>query len=219
MNSNISTPLLEALGLLRDAAKTMIISAAFALIAISMIISLPSAITSILVQNRGFGLGIIAWIILAAIFLIVSVILIFTSIHRLIASVNYFSAYKGELTSVKNYVIWGFMGGPILMVIGTIVIVVSIFTMSTAVVAGFTIILIGVFLLWLGGIGLSALCFKLYEEFKSVLMVVSGIFFLLMSALSLISWVLIHIENDALMRRIAGAPVGPSGTVTLPPPP
>lgn len=134
----------------------------------------------------------------------------------LIQSVHHFAIYKNELLIVKKYIQSGFIGGLILAILGSILYVFGFFfTRSLAVAIGFPLFITGIFLLWLGGIGLSVLCFKLYEEFKSTLILISGVFFTIMGTLSLISWTLIHIETRSLIAKVTG----PSSTVVVTPPP
>ncbi len=213
----MNQPLLSALRFLGDAAKTMIIASAMLLISLAIFLSSPSVAVSSLI-HRINGNIVTGMLVLAAVLTLTSLILILVSIYSmLIHSAYYFAAYKRELGIVSNYIKWGFIIGLVLVVAGLFSYVLGfIIGNPWAIGAGLPLTLLGTFILWLGGAGLSVLCFKLYEDFKSVTMLIAGIAFLIMGAISLVSWVLIHIETRGLIHRIGGeAP----GTVALTPPP
>lgn len=200
----MSQPLVNALRFLKDAAKTMVIASALILISLAMFIASPWMMISAFLRYTD-GNIIMGWLIFAAILALLSLILIFISIYgMLIHSAYYFATYKKELRIVRDYIKWGFIMGLVLAVVGFLLYGFGFIMSPLAVGIGLPLLVIGIFMLWLGGIGLSVLCFRLYEEFKSVSMLVAGIFFLIMGAISLISWVLIHIETRGLMVKVRG---------------
>ncbi|MDW8034527.1 MAG: hypothetical protein RMI79_06330 [Nitrososphaerota archaeon] len=208
--------LLDALRLLGDAAKVMIIATTLLLISFSMVLVIPSTAVSAFLRYREAESIVRGYAVLAIILALSSLILIFTSIYGIFMnSMNYFANYKNELSIVKSYIQWGFIGGLLLAILGTIFYVLGFIASPPATAAGLPLFIIGILMLWLGGIGLSVLCLKLYEEFKSILMLIAGVFFLIMGASSLISWVLVHIETKSLIAKFAG----PSATTVIVPPP
>ncbi|MEM3145612.1 MAG: hypothetical protein QW332_06475 [Thermoproteota archaeon] len=215
----MSQPLIDALKLFGDAAKMMIIATALILVSISIVLSIPfTTISALLRFYDDIRDALIGYFILIAILTLSSLILIFVSIYgMLIGSARHFANYKSELSIVKNHIQWGFIGGLILAILGALLYLLGFIANPLATSVGLPLLIIGMFMLWLGGIGLSVLCFKLYEEFKSISILMSGIFFIVMGALSLISWILIHIETRSLIAKITGA--GGTAVIMPPPPP
>ncbi len=111
-----------------------------------------------------------------------------------------------EFSTASSLIKIGYVWGLILCLVGAIL---------TLLIVGIFILIIGLVFLLIGFVGIIILCFKLNDEYRNVLYLIAGIFFILnifLGFLGIVAWILLYVALGDTLRKLqtTAGPAQPS---------
>jgi len=111
-----------------------------------------------------------------------------------------------EFSTASSLIKIGYVWGLILCLVGAVL---------TLLIVGIFILIIGLVFLLIGFIGIIILCFKLNDEYRNVLYLIAGIFFILsifLGFLGIVAWILLYVALGETIRKLqtTAGPTQPS---------
>ena len=195
--STPSTNVVNAFQRMRKGALMILIAWIF--LGIGLTIMIVGTFAAVMRGFIGGGalVGALSGLVLGTVLIVVGAIIALIGFYSdFIPGTSSLAQASPEFSTASSLIKIGYVWGLILSLVGAIL---------TLLIVGIFILIIGLVFLLIGFVGIIILCFKLNDEYRNVLYLIAGIFFILnifLGFLGIVAWILLYVALGDTLRKL-----------------